>query len=60
LQDWLERFLPFLQQQGALVFIAGRKTGYWQAQSLERFETTTFLSWPAAASRSKHIEATVL
>lgn len=33
LQDWLERFLPFLQQQGAIILIAGRKTGYWQDQA---------------------------
>jgi len=45
LQDWLERFLPFLQQEGAIIIIAGRKTGYWQTQAdnLERFEDKDIL-----------------
>ncbi len=55
LQDWLERFLPFLQQQGAIIIIAGRKTGYWQAQadSLERFEDDDIL---ALAGSSQHTD----
>ncbi len=37
-QDWLERLLEFLQQHGAIVIVAGRKTGCWHsAQELERF-----------------------
>ena len=55
LQDWLERFLPFLQQQGAIIIIAGRKTGYWQAQahSLEHFDDAEIL---ASAGSSQHAD----
>ncbi|MFI3198853.1 MAG: tetratricopeptide repeat protein, partial [Methylococcaceae bacterium] len=54
LQDWLERFLPFLQQQGAIIMIAGRKTGYWQAlaDSLERFEEDDILALALALAGS--------
>ena len=46
LQDWLERFLEFCQQQGALILIAGRKVGSWQhhAQDLERFKDEDILN----------------
>jgi tetratricopeptide (TPR) repeat protein len=37
LQDWLDRLLEFLQQSGAVVVIAGRRTGHWRAQDLQRF-----------------------
>jgi len=37
-QDWLERLLEFLKQHGAIVIVAGRKTGCWRsAQELECF-----------------------
>lgn len=46
LQDWLERFLSFLQQQGAIILIAGRNTGCWQAQtvSLAHYDETKILA----------------
>lgn len=37
LQDWLDRLLEFLQQSGAIIVIAGRRTGHWRAQDLQRF-----------------------
>ena len=37
-QDWLERLLEFLKQHGAIVIVAGRKTGCWRSvQELECF-----------------------
>ncbi len=37
LQDWLDRLLEFLQQSGAIIVIAGRKTGPWRSEDLQRF-----------------------
>lgn len=37
LQDWLDRLLEFLQQNGAIVVVAGRRTGNRLAHELPRF-----------------------
>ncbi|MFZ2404209.1 MAG: tetratricopeptide repeat protein [Methylobacter sp.] len=37
MQDWLDRLLEFLQKNGAIVVVAGRRTGHRLAQELPRF-----------------------
>lgn len=54
LPDWFERFLVFLQKQGAVVIVAGRRVAAWdkQAYTLEGFDKPDLLTLAAGSSHS--------
>jgi hypothetical protein len=54
LQDWLERLLRFFQQHGAVIIIAGRKIGCWEAQAhkIEHFNTEDILNFAGSSHYS--------